>query len=498
MKYLQGIGLLLWTVALAIIYFCFSMLADDIATRSKSSGAALMLPIVSISLPMLMTAIICILLSGVILLNKGRWVRSGFNRKIWSAVYILNAVFALTSVGFILYAMASGHIQNKLFDETTNVTANKVKFATYNASFDRTSADTLPAEMAAGDNLQIKHVAEVIQRTRPDVLLLNEFDHDGSGNDSTVVENFITYYLNQSQNGAEAIDYPYFYIAPTNTGLAEQDLNGDGKITLPTDAYGFGFYHGQYGFIVLSKYELVTDNLRSFQQFLWKDMPNAALPARADGTPYYQESTLEHFRLSSKNHIDLPIRINEDKTIHLLAMHPTPPVFDGDEDRNGRRNHDEIRLFSDYVSNDPRQSTYLIDDQGNKGGLGTNESFIIAGDLNADPADGDSYQFSIKQLLNHPRIAQAVATGDMIPASTGGTEYLTQKTFTGTPNYWTHLFPLRLDYVLPSADLKVVDSGVYWQAKGEKYRYLFENKAGEQGKSVSSDHRLVWVDIQFN
>ena len=47
------------------------------------------------------------------------------------------------------------------------------------------------------------------------------------------------------------------------------------------------------------------------------------------------------------------------QTVHVLASHPTPPTFDGAEDRNGRRNHDEIRFWADYVSpgRGPRTST---------------------------------------------------------------------------------------------------------------------------------------------
>ena len=411
----------------------------------------------------------------------------------------LKASLIATAVSAMLLAGC-----NSNDNDNNQVTDQTVRFATYNASFDRTGADVLPAEMAAGDNQQIKNIAEVIQRTRPDVILLNEFDHDGIGKNDQVVKDFIANYLNQSQNGAEAIEYPHFYIVPTNTGLAEVDLNDNGVAKeLPADTYGFGFYHGQYGFIVLSKYELDTDNIRSFQKFLWKNMPDAALPNKVDdagkdtGEAYYSDNTMNHFRLSSKNHIDLPIKVTEDKTVHLLAMHPTPPVFDGPEDRNGRRNYDEIRLFSDYVSNDYTKNSYLVDDQGNKGGIGEDASFIIAGDLNADPIDGDSYNYAIKQLLEHPRVAQEVAVGNLVPASKGGKDYQTDKAFFGTPDYWTHTFPLRLDYVLPSADLNVIDTGVYWQAKGEDYRYLFENEKGEQGKTVSSDHRLVWVDIKI-
>jgi hypothetical protein len=43
---------------------------------------------------------------------------------------------------------------------------------------------------------------------------------------------------------------------------------------------------------------------------------------------------LEVFRLSSKSHWDVPIVIGR-KTVHFLVSHPTPPVFDGPEDRNG-------------------------------------------------------------------------------------------------------------------------------------------------------------------
>jgi hypothetical protein len=52
------------------------------------------------------------------------------------------------------------------------------------------------------------------------------------------------------------------------------------------------------------------------------------------------------------------------KTIHVLASHPTPPTFDGAEDRNGKRNHDEIRFWRDYISE--KTSNYIYDDKGKK------------------------------------------------------------------------------------------------------------------------------------
>ena len=72
-------------------------------------------------------------------------------------------------------------------------------------------------------------------------------------------------------------------------------------------------------------------------------------PATAAPRDWYSPEELNVFRLSSKSHWDVPIRIGR-KTVHFLTSHPTPPVFDGPEDRNGTRNADEIRLFADYVT----------------------------------------------------------------------------------------------------------------------------------------------------
>ena len=70
-------------------------------------------------------------------------------------------------------------------------------------------------------------------------------------------------------------------------------------------------------------------------------------------------------------------------------------MFDGPEDRNGTRNHDEIRLWADYVL--PSRSGYLYDDQ--PPGRAQAGRFVIMGDQNADPFDGDSVAGAAQQLL---------------------------------------------------------------------------------------------------
>jgi hypothetical protein len=221
-----------------------------------------------------------------------------------------------------------------------------------------------------------------------------------------------------SQNGARPIDYGYFLVAPSNTGSPSVfDLDNNGSVGGPNDAFGFGFFPGQFGMAVYSRYPIDYDSIRTFQFFLWKDMPGAMLPddpntpAPAD---WYSPAELDVFRLSSKSHWDIPIDIDH-KVVHFLVSHPTPPVFDGPEDRNETRNFDEIRFWADYIL--PSRSGYIYDDQGTYGGMERGAMFVIAGDQNSDPLDGDSIPGSIQQLLDHPLVNTKVT-----PSSEGGPE----------------------------------------------------------------------------
>lgn len=359
-----------------------------------------------------------------------------------------------------------------------------LRFANFNVSMFRNSSGQLGNELEESNSNRVKKAAEIIQRTRPDFIALMEFDYDETG---TALKNFQKNYLEVSQNGADTVQYAYAYQVSSNTGvLSEADLDGNGNVTLPNDAYGFGNFAGQYAFAILSKYPLVTEEAKTFQNFLWKDMPDALLPNKSNGESYYSEEALEVFRLSSKNHIDMPVRLPDGRTIHALLSHPTPPVFDGSEDRNGKRNHDEIRLWADYIDN----AAYLQDDGGSTGGLTGDSHFVVMGDLNADPIDGDSADDAILQLLNHTKVNQAVTFGEHTPKSNGGAAHNQQGGDDADPAFDTSFFGLRTDYVLPSATLNVSDSGVFWPASGEDFASLVANEA-------ASDHLMVWVDLNL-
>lgn len=374
--------------------------------------------------------------------------------------------------------------------------ANDVRFATFNASLNRALDGELIADLSAPDDAQAQTVAEIIQRVRPDVLLINEFDFDASG---TAAALFQDNYLSVSHNGAQPVDYPYRFVAPSNTGIPSGfDLNNDGVVGGPDDAFGFGFFPGQFGMVVYSKHPILTSNVRTFQHFLWQDMPGALLPndpATPEPADWYSPEELDVFRLSSKSHWDLPIRIGH-KTIHFLVSHPTPPVFDGPEDRNGTRNFDEIRFWADYLT-PGRTSRYIYDDNGRRGGLPPGASFVIAGDQNSDPLDGDSIPGAIQQLIEHPRVNTKVT-----PASEGGPEQAALQggantTHLSDPAFDTADFAdtapgnLRADYVLPSKNLRIKDAAVFWPRSDDPLFRLVG-----VFPFPSSDHRLGWVDVR--
>jgi Endonuclease/Exonuclease/phosphatase family len=382
--------------------------------------------------------------------------------------------------------------------------ADSVRFATFNASLNRNAAGQALTDLSAPGNAQANAVAEIIQRIRPDVLLINEFDFEPN---NALAEAFQDNYLSVPHNGAAAIEYPFVFVAPSNTGISSGfDLNNNG-ITDTTpgdgsygdDSFGFGLFPGQFGMAVFSRYPIAFDEVRTFQHFLWKDMPGARLPddpATPAPADWYSPAELEVFRLSSKSHWDVPIEIGS-RTVHFLVSHPTPPVFDGPEDRNGTRNFDEIRLWADYVTPGPT-SAYIYDDDGTSGGLGPNSLFVIAGDQNSDPLDGDSIPGSIQQLLDHPLVNAKFA-----PESAGATEAAALQgganaTHRSDPRFDTADFAdgapgnLRADYVLPRKALKVIDGAVFWPVQASP---LF--RLTGVFPFPSSDHRAVWIDVDL-
>lgn len=367
-----------------------------------------------------------------------------------------------------------------------------IRVATFNVSVEATNylsrveiakepsrSSIVKTLLAQANHSQLQNIAEIIQTTQPDILLLNEFDY--IANPKEGIESFIKNYLNTPQNGQTSIDYAHYYIAPVNTGVASpHDLDNDGeKSGIAGDAYGFGYYPGQYGMALLSRYPIQQDQIRSFQKFLWKDMPNALVTIKENGEPWYSAEEWSTLRLSSKSHWSIPIE-TDNGSLTIIAAHPTPPTFDGIEDRNGKRNHDEIRLINDYIKNE----SYLLDDNGIRGGLDNQTKFVVLGDLNSSPNEGDSIKSAIQNLLSSP-----IIDSSCVPTSEAGEKLRPNNRFAAQH---TAAWGLRVDYALPSQfGLSVKRCGIFWPTKNDpQYRLISSRKA-------SSDHRLVWVDVEL-
>lgn len=358
-----------------------------------------------------------------------------------------------------------------------------LRVATFNASLNDSDGRLLQ-RLQDGD-AKARKIAAVIQRVRPDLLLVNEFDYDAEGR---AAELFVERYLGEGQFGEQAIHYPHRYLAAVNTGVPSGvDINGDGKVEGPADAWGFGFHPGQFGMLVLSRFPIDAQAARTFQQFRWSQMPGALRPMQPDSEQaFHQDPVWQQLRLSSKSHWDLPVQ-TPGGPLHFLVAHPTPPVFDGPENLNGRRNFDEIRLWAEYLSRP--EAAWLVDDQGRSGGLPADRSFVLAGDLNADPHDGANVPGSIQQLLDHPRSARFAAPSSAGAAASGPTRARETPHRTAhaedTAQFSDRAGNLRVDYVIPSADIKVKASGVFWPAAGEPGADWLD----------ATDHHLVWLDL---
>jgi endonuclease/exonuclease/phosphatase family metal-dependent hydrolase len=363
-----------------------------------------------------------------------------------------------------------------------------VRVATFNVSLHRKAYGELSQDLK-GDDPQARRLAKIIAAVSPDILLANEVDYDGGESASLL----LTEYFGKATAPSRRL--AYVYSSEVNTGMPSGiDIDKNGRVGGPNDAFGFGEYPGQYGMAIFSRFPIVEREVRSFQKLLWSSMPGALRPMNSDGTPYWPDEIWNKLRLSSKTHLDVPIDIGG-KRIHILASHPTPPVFDKEEDKNGCRNHDEIRLMRDYIAGGPG-TEYLRSDQGTVGPLDASAIFVVMGDLNADPHDGSGKSEGIQALLNCPRVNAKV-----IPRSEGGKQASDvqgreNKKHRGDPAEDTGDFSdrnpgnLRCDFVLPSTQCEVVASGVFWPT-------IEQLEAVDRELLNASDHRLVWMDIRL-
>ncbi|KEO54385.1 endonuclease/exonuclease/phosphatase family protein [Thioclava pacifica] len=304
------------------------------------------------------------------------------------------------------------------------------------------------------DDPQIAAVRGIIAAISPDILLLTGIDWDFDGQALGAL------------NLTLAEPYPYFYAPRPNNGMESgADLDGNGLLGEARDAQGYGRFPGQGGMALLSRRPILADEARDFTGLLWRDLPGTMI-GKAD----ISEDAQAVQRLSSSAHWDVPVEIGVGAQLHILAFAATPPVFDGPEDRNGWRNHDEAAFWLRYLDGDLPEPP-------------PPQPFVLMGDFNLDPVDGEGQRAAFHALLasGHlqdpkPRSAGAALAVD---ADHMGDAALDTADFDGPGN-------LRVEYVLPSSDLTVAAAGVVWPPP---------NAPLADAAATASRQKLVWVDI---
>ena len=324
--------------------------------------------------------------------------------------------------------------------------ADSVRVASYNVGMQRKGPGLLLRDIRSGKDPAVMAAVQVIAGTAPDILALQRIDWDLRAEALTALADAL------SEAG---VDYPYRFTARPNSGMASgMDLDGDGRIGDPAEAQGFGYFTGQGGIAVLSRFPIQAGDVQDFSGLLWRDFPDALLPETLSGGPFPSAEALDVQRLSSTAHWIVPVTLPDGATLRLLTFHAGPPVFDGPEDRNGRRNHDEVLFWK-----------ALLDQRFGPFAPGR---FVLAGGANLDPGKSDGRREAIRSLLADPRFQ------DPLPG---------QVTVD-----WSKAGRFRVDYVLPSSDWTVRDAGVYWPDAGFAAREIAE---------TASRHRLVWVDLEL-
>ncbi len=295
----------------------------------------------------------------------------------------------------------------------------------------------------SGDDPQVGAVAAVIARADADVLVLQGIDYDMELRALTALADRLR---------RDGVDYPFRFAWRPNSGLATGlDLDGDGRRGGPRDAQGYGDFAGAGGMAVLSRLPIDQAASRDFSALLWRDLPKPDLP------PGWNAEAAATQRLSSTAHWDIVVTLPDQRALHLLTWNATPPVFDGPEDRNGRRNHDEaafwLRLLDGELPWPPPP-----------------ELFVILGDAELDTTKSEGRPDALTALLADPRLQSP------LPPGTETADFRP----TGGPG------PLQLDYLLPSAALVIRSSGVIQPEPDDSLAGTIV---------AASRHRLVWADL---
>lgn len=287
-------------------------------------------------------------------------------------------------------------------------------------------------------------VRDALLALAPDAVILLDLDHDRDGLALAALAQIL------ADGGHEM---PFRLAPRPNSGMATGlDLDGDGRRGTPDDAQGWGPFAGAGAIALLSRLPLVEGSLIDHSARLWRDLPGARLPM-VDGRAFPDDAVFAVQRLSSTGHWEVTLDTSMGP-LTLWTWHAGPPVFGGRHGRNRARNADENGFWLRRLDGvfGPRP-----------------DHFVLLGGANLDAEGGDGDGTIMAALLAQPALQDPAPRA---PLPQGGEASLATAIWPDGPG------ALRVDYLLPSANLRVHQSGLLWPPGGGR-------------------HALLWVDLSF-
>jgi hypothetical protein len=331
----------------------------------------------------------------------------------------------------------------------------------FNTGLSQDGPGLLVRALMKGETPEVETVLSQIARSKPDIAVLQDVDFDAGS---------VALGLIQSRLTELGHEMRYAFSALPNTGRPTGfDLNRNGYLGDAADKQSFGKFSGQSGMAVLSRYPILPDQTRDMTEFLWKNLPDPQFP-KLQGAEYYSVEETAVLRLHTVAAWDVAVQLPRG-ILRVLTFYASPPVFDGQEDRNGLRNAAELRFWRRYIEGTLPGIAPLQTDR-----------FVLVGGFNNDPSDGEGLKPDLHRLLGHALLQDVQPTGE-------GGALRGQADHANPPNQDTAqwddregLGNLRVDYVLPSARFGIAGSAVEWPAT-------------EPEGGFGTRHRPVWVDI---
>ncbi len=341
---------------------------------------------------------------------------------------------------------------------------------------------------------QATAAAEIIGRFNPDIMEINELQFDienipHTGNPGMPKADAKAPTFNAGESNASRLGdragktnsdavWDYSVVTLGNSGLywsGDNPSNADEFVLR-----GWGEFKGRFNTGLLSRYPILTDEIRVINDFKWKDLPDNHI---ADLEANEGIEVPDDFPLFEKSLNIIPVDIAGTK-LYFVLIHTVAPGWD----RIGSyRNFDELHGVELFLSGELPGVDPLPDDA----------RFIIMGDLNSDSDEeegSDSLPGAIQQLANHPKVAAWYPSGNGTKGKNGAhNSYCSgcghdDGTMVSDP---TKAWQMQLDYMLPSETLGKPASGkIFWpDPKTEKADWELSCRA--------SDHKMLFEEYAW-